>query len=134
MCIADRPAVKIAPDNNTMSAFADSPSPRPCLLSAFIRLRGGAENTPSLGEGELGSRRRPTLCLSSREFIRRAVRPQSQQGRRGRYPQETTMGNLILDSLEIQNFRTFQHLRIEKLGRVNLITGKNNVGKTSLLE
>jgi AAA15 family ATPase/GTPase len=44
------------------------------------------------------------------------------------------MGKLILDSLEIKNFRAFQHLTIERLGRVNLIVGKNNVGKTSLLE
>ena len=42
--------------------------------------------------------------------------------------------SLILDSLEIHNFRRFRHLRIERLGRVNLIVGKNNVGKTSLLE
>jgi hypothetical protein len=41
---------------------------------------------------------------------------------------------LILPSLEIQRFRTFQKLKIERLGRVNLIVGKNNVGKTSLLE
>jgi len=41
---------------------------------------------------------------------------------------------LVLDSLEIKNFRAFKHLRIEKLGRVNLIVGKNNVGKSSLLE
>lgn len=44
------------------------------------------------------------------------------------------MSGLLLPSLEIQNFRAFEHLRIERLGRVNLITGKNNVGKTSLLE
>jgi predicted ATPase len=44
------------------------------------------------------------------------------------------MGNLVLNSLEIKNFRAFRHLRIERLGRVNLITGKNNVGKTTLLE
>ena len=44
------------------------------------------------------------------------------------------MSNLILDSLEIRNFRGFEHLQIERLGRVNLIVGKNNVGKTSLLE
>lgn len=43
------------------------------------------------------------------------------------------MGNLVLKSLEIQNFRGFHHLQIERLGRVNLIVGKNNVGKTSLL-
>ena len=41
---------------------------------------------------------------------------------------------LVLPSLEIKNFRAFKHLTVEKLGRVNLITGKNNVGKTSLLE
>src|SRR6266700_3252064 len=44
------------------------------------------------------------------------------------------MSALILDSLEIRRFRAFQHLRIEQLGRVNLIVGKNNVGKSSLLE
>ena len=44
------------------------------------------------------------------------------------------MSKLVLDSLEIKNFRAFKHLRVEKLGRVNLIVGKNNVGKTSLLE
>jgi len=42
--------------------------------------------------------------------------------------------SLVLDSLEIKNFRAFKHLRIEKLGRVNLIVGKNNVGKSTLLE
>jgi len=40
----------------------------------------------------------------------------------------------MLRSFEIKNFRTFSHLRIERLGRVNLIVGKNNVGKTTLLE
>src|SRR5947209_2225527 len=45
-----------------------------------------------------------------------------------------TMAALILNSLEINNFRGFRHLQIERLGRVNLIVGKNNVGKTSLLE
>ncbi len=44
------------------------------------------------------------------------------------------MSDLILDSLEIKNFRLFKHLEIERLGRVNLIVGKNGVGKTSLLE
>jgi len=47
---------------------------------------------------------------------------------------EQTIMSLILDSLEIKNFRAFKHLRIEKLGRVNLIVGKNNVGKTCVLE
>jgi len=44
------------------------------------------------------------------------------------------MSDLKLDSLRIQNFRTFKDLTIDRLGRVNLIVGKNNVGKTSLLE
>src|SRR5947207_2447466 len=44
------------------------------------------------------------------------------------------MASLALPSLEVQNFRGFQDLRIEKLGRVNLIVGKNNIGKSSLLE
>ncbi len=44
------------------------------------------------------------------------------------------MGKFLLDSLEIQNFRGFRHLQIEKLGRVNLIVGQNNLGKSSLLE
>ena len=41
---------------------------------------------------------------------------------------------LLLGSLEIKGYRCFEHLKIEKLGRVNLIVGKNNVGKTALLE
>ncbi len=44
------------------------------------------------------------------------------------------MSELLLDSLEIKGYRCFEHLTIEKLGRVNLIVGKNNVGKTALLE
>lgn len=44
------------------------------------------------------------------------------------------MTDVLLPSLEIQNFRALRHLKIERLARVNLIVGKNNVGKTSLLE
>ena len=40
----------------------------------------------------------------------------------------------MLKSLHIENYRLFKQLDIPKLGRVNLITGKNNVGKTALLE
>lgn len=40
----------------------------------------------------------------------------------------------MLESLEIKNFRVFSHLAIRRLGRVNLVVGKNNVGKTTLLE
>ena len=42
--------------------------------------------------------------------------------------------SLYLDSLEIRGYRALRKLRIERLARVNLVVGKNNVGKTSLLE
>lgn len=41
---------------------------------------------------------------------------------------------LHLDSLYIKNFRIFKELKIKTLGRVNLFTGKNNSGKSCLLE
>ena len=44
------------------------------------------------------------------------------------------MSSLVLDSLEISGFRAFDKLQIDYLGRVNLIVGKNNVGKSCLLE
>jgi len=40
----------------------------------------------------------------------------------------------MLNSLYIKNFRNLEELTIESLGRVNLITGKNNTGKSSVLE
>ena len=40
----------------------------------------------------------------------------------------------MLKNLQIQNFRVFRDLRIDKLERINLFTGRNNSGKTSLLE
>ena len=44
------------------------------------------------------------------------------------------MAALILNSIRIRRFRAFQDLSIKQLGRVNLIVGKNNVGKSCLLE
>lgn len=41
---------------------------------------------------------------------------------------------LVLPNLEIRGFRGFRKLEVEPLGRVNLIVGRNNVGKTSVLE
>ena len=43
-------------------------------------------------------------------------------------------GELALPSLEIHNFRGLRELKIERLGRANLIVGKNNTGKSSVLE
>jgi hypothetical protein len=39
-----------------------------------------------------------------------------------------------IEILTIERFRAFKHFRIEGLGRVNLITGRNNTGKSSVLE
>lgn len=38
------------------------------------------------------------------------------------------------DSIELTRFRVFRELSIQGLGRVNLITGRNNTGKSSILE
>lgn len=40
----------------------------------------------------------------------------------------------MLERLHIRNYRVFNDLKINQLSRTNLIAGKNNSGKTSLLE
>ncbi|BCL36053.1 AAA family ATPase [Nostoc sp. MS1] len=40
----------------------------------------------------------------------------------------------MLKSVKIENFRGFQSFELQQLGRVNLLVGKNNTGKTSILE
>ena len=40
----------------------------------------------------------------------------------------------MLNSLVIKNYRNLKELTIPSLGRVNLITGKNNTGKSTVLE
>lgn len=40
----------------------------------------------------------------------------------------------MLDSLIIKNFRSLADFEVAKLGRINLIVGKNNAGKSSVLE
>lgn len=42
--------------------------------------------------------------------------------------------SITIDKLSIKNFKTFSSLDISNLARINLITGKNNSGKTSFLE
>ena len=39
-----------------------------------------------------------------------------------------------ISTLTIERFRSLQQLKLESLGRVNLITGRNNTGKSSILE
>jgi AAA15 family ATPase/GTPase len=40
----------------------------------------------------------------------------------------------MVTELNIENFKLFEHLKVEGLKRVNLFAGKNNCGKTALLE
>ncbi|MEM8643025.1 MAG: AAA family ATPase [Cyanobacteria bacterium P01_G01_bin.54] len=40
----------------------------------------------------------------------------------------------MLTSLKIENYRCFKSFELESLGRINLLVGKNNSGKTSILE
>jgi AAA15 family ATPase/GTPase len=40
----------------------------------------------------------------------------------------------MLKSLKIKNFRCFEEFDLPQLGRVNLLVGRNNSGKTSILE
>jgi hypothetical protein len=40
----------------------------------------------------------------------------------------------MYQSIDIEKFRGFGKLALDGLGRVNLVVGKNNMGKTSLLE
>jgi AAA15 family ATPase/GTPase len=37
-------------------------------------------------------------------------------------------------SIKIENFRGFKHFELQQLGRINLLVGLNNSGKTSILE
>lgn len=40
----------------------------------------------------------------------------------------------MIDSLQIKNFKCFEDIKIEHIKRFNLFTGKNNMGKSTLLE
>ncbi|MEH2438012.1 MAG: AAA family ATPase [Nostoc sp.] len=40
----------------------------------------------------------------------------------------------MLKTIKIDNFRSFQSFELQQLGRINLLVGKNNIGKTSILE
>lgn len=40
----------------------------------------------------------------------------------------------MLQSFQVKNYRCFESLTLDDLGGVNLIAGKNNVGKTTILE
>ncbi len=40
---------------------------------------------------------------------------------------------MVLSDLSINNFRGIDHLKLDPLGRINLIAGKNGTGKTAVL-
>ncbi|NTW19991.1 MAG: AAA family ATPase, partial [Nostocales cyanobacterium W4_Combined_metabat2_030] len=40
----------------------------------------------------------------------------------------------MIKNIRIQNFRYFEVLKISGFDKINLISGKNNIGKTALLE
>ena len=40
----------------------------------------------------------------------------------------------MIESFTIENYRSFQQFKLSQLGRVNLLVGENNSGKTSILE
>lgn len=42
--------------------------------------------------------------------------------------------SIFIEEFNIENYKLFYDLQVKELNRVNLITGKNNVGKTSLIE
>lgn len=42
--------------------------------------------------------------------------------------------SLLLESLRVENYRVFRRIEIGRLGRVNLFVGRNNAGKSSILE
>ena len=44
------------------------------------------------------------------------------------------MNNNFLQKIKIEKFKCFQKLEVDNLKRVNLIGGKNNIGKTAFLE
>ncbi len=41
---------------------------------------------------------------------------------------------MILKNLRIKNFRLFENLEFKRLGRINLLVGRNNAGKSTVLE
>jgi len=44
------------------------------------------------------------------------------------------MNEHFIKNIEIKNFKCFEDFKAEGFGRVNLIGGKNNVGKTAFME
>jgi predicted ATPase len=43
-------------------------------------------------------------------------------------------GHVMIEQIDIRNFKCFRHLRVESCSRINVIVGDNGSGKTALLE
>src|ERR1700686_83457 len=55
--------------------------------------------------------------------------------RYNRIPRVTRKGRrVMIHSVKISGYRTFNQFEMSGLGRVNLLVGRNNTGKTSILE
>ena len=89
-----------------------------------------ALHLPELSSGEL--RNAEWLLVSSGLASQRVCKCSPDWSRFAKMQciEEMTM----FQNLEIRNFRPFEHLKLEKLGRINLFGGENNSGKTSVLE
>jgi hypothetical protein len=57
-----------------------------------------------------------------------------QDGRQNERSRAQSRQQLMIESLKIKNFRSFEDLSLEGLGRLNVVVGKNASGKTALLE
>ncbi|GAB6161194.1 hypothetical protein JCM12298_03530 [Desulfothermus naphthae] len=40
----------------------------------------------------------------------------------------------MIETIELKNFKNFSKINLNKMKQINLVVGKNNVGKTNLLE
>ena len=64
--------------------------------------------------------------MSKRTILKSAKKTKATRNKRG--------VKAMFECLKIRNFRGFNELKIDQLSDINLIAGRNNVGKTSLLE
>jgi predicted ATPase len=94
---------------------------RPCAFSTSPLAKFQALNNPEIPLSSMSSTQRDQVMVKLLEELTRI------------FPQPAT-STMLMDSIHIKNFRSLRELELEKLTRVNLLMGKNNSGKTSVLE
>lgn len=110
LAAAERKGTILIPIIVRPCAFTDSP------LAAYQAL-----NNPAIPLSSMSSAQQDQMMVKLlKELIE--IFPQ---------PAASTM---LMDSIHIKNFRSLRELGLEKLTRVNLLMGRNNSGKTSVLE